>query len=66
MVLGTGGKRWTTGGQVAFEGGVAEHEPLHWTVPWFVCPHAFAAEVQAAFWFATQEFATVKVRLDGA
>ena len=47
MVLGTGGKRFAVGGQVAFEGGVAEHEPLHWTVPVFVWPQAFAAEVQA-------------------
>ena len=33
--------------QVESGGMVAEHVPLHWIVPEFVCPQALAAEVQA-------------------
>lgn len=34
-------------GQLALLGAVAEQEPLHWIVPEFVWPQAFADEVQA-------------------
>ena len=33
-------------GQLAFDGVVAEHAPLHWIVPELVWPHEFGALVQ--------------------
>jgi hypothetical protein len=41
-------------GQLAFDGVVAEQEPLHWMVPEVVWPQTFGALVQAAPWFTTQ------------